>query len=154
MSFIAIIYVLASIGCALAATQAYKVERKMKSHILYIVPILGGIFLLVIGGSTRIISILGFIMFSVTVNILYPISSNYINKLIPSAQRATLISVQSMFFSIFMIVVFPTIGVIGQFISLDVTFIILAGIIILLGVLTKKRVTTKLLINKAEKNVS
>ncbi|MEG0133345.1 MAG: MFS transporter [Clostridium sp.] len=138
-SLIAIIYVLSSVGCAIVATQIYKVERKMKSHILYVVPILSAVFLIILGVSTGVISILGFIIFSAIINSLYPVSSDYINKLIPSAQRATLISVQSMCFSLFMIVVFPIIGIIGQFVSLDFTFIILSGVLILLGVFTLVR---------------
>ncbi|MEG0309074.1 MAG: MFS transporter [Clostridium sp.] len=138
-SLIAIIYVLSSVGCAIVATQIYKVERKLKSHILYVVPMLSGIFLIILGVSTGVTSIIGFIIFSAIINSLYPISSDYINKLIPSAQRATLISVQSMCFSLFMIVVFPIIGVIGQFVSLDFTFIILSGVLILLGVFTLVR---------------
>lgn len=42
--------------------------------------------------------------------LLYPIQSDSLNDLIPSEQRATLISVDSMFFSIAMILVFPAAG--------------------------------------------
>lgn len=42
---------------------------------------------------------------------LYPVQSEQLNALIPSGQRATLISVNSMFFSVAMIVLFPLVGV-------------------------------------------
>lgn len=43
-------------------------------------------------------------------SVLYPVKSDALNHLIPSGQRATLISVDSMFFSIAMIVMFPAAG--------------------------------------------
>lgn len=132
-SFIAIIYVISSIGCAIGAKFAYKVERKLKKAMLYIVPMLGGVWLIVLISSKNLIAIIGFIMFSVSINILYPVSSDYINKLIPSAQRATLISVQSICFSIFMIMIFPLLGVIGQVTSLRVAFVVLAGILFIIS---------------------
>jgi len=81
----------------------------------------------------NLIAIIGFIMFSISINILYPVSSNYINKLIPSAQRATLISVQSICFSIFMIMIFPLLGFIGQLSSLKVAFMVLAVILFIIS---------------------
>lgn len=43
-------------------------------------------------------------------SMLYPVQSICLNRLIPSEQRATLISVDSMLFSIVMIVLFPAAG--------------------------------------------
>lgn len=133
-SLIAIIYVVASIGCAIGAKLAYKVEKLLKKAMLYIVPMVGGVWLVVLSSSKGIVSVIGFIMFSMSINILYPISSNYINKLIPSAQRATLISVQSICFSIFMIMIFPLLGFIGQFSSLNISFIVLAIILFCISI--------------------
>jgi MFS family permease len=133
-SLIAIIYVVASIGCAIGAKLAYKVEKLLKKAMLYIVPMVGGVWLIVLSSSKGIVSVIGFIMFSMSINILYPISSNYINKLIPSAQRATLISVQSICFSIFMIMIFPLLGFIGQFSSLNISFIVLAIILFCISI--------------------
>lgn len=45
---------------------------------------------------------------------LYPVQSKQLNSLIPSGQRATLISVNSMFFSIGMIVLFPLAGILAD----------------------------------------
>lgn len=47
-------------------------------------------------------------------SLLYPIQSAVLNELIPSEQRATLISVNSMFFSIAMIVLFPVAGLLAD----------------------------------------
>lgn len=45
---------------------------------------------------------------------LYPVQSDQLNRLIPSQQRATLISVSSMFFSVGMILVFPMAGALAD----------------------------------------
>lgn len=46
--------------------------------------------------------------------VLYPVESELLNRLIPSGQRATLISVNSMFFSIMMIISFPVAGALAD----------------------------------------
>jgi len=51
---------------------------------------------------------------------------NYINKLIKSEQRATLLSLQSMAFSFFMIVIFPIVGKIGDSYTLQTSFVFIA----------------------------
>lgn len=45
---------------------------------------------------------------------LYPVESECLNRLIPSEQRATLISLNSMFFSVMMIIMFPVVGVLAD----------------------------------------
>ena len=50
----------------------------------------------------------------------------YLNRLIPSAQRATILSLQSMAFSFFMILIFPLIGTIGDHWSLQRAFLLMA----------------------------
>ncbi len=64
---------------------------------------------------------------------LYPIQSDTLNRLIPSENRATLLSVNSMFFSIFMILMFPLVGAIADVVGLAVSFIII-GIFVLVVV--------------------
>ncbi len=51
---------------------------------------------------------------------------DYLNRLIPSQYRATILSFQSMAFSLFMIVVFPLVGFIGDRYSLPLAFILMA----------------------------
>ncbi len=52
--------------------------------------------------------------------------SGYINRLIPSAYRATVLSFQSMVFSLMMIMMFPLVGFIGQHKSLQDGFLFMA----------------------------
>lgn len=47
-------------------------------------------------------------------SVLYPVQSDSLNRLIPSDQRATLISVNSLFFSVAMILMFPTAGMMAD----------------------------------------
>ncbi len=53
--------------------------------------------------------------------------SDYINRLIPSRSRATILSFQSMTFSLFMIILFPVIGWTGERFSLDTAFLAIAS---------------------------
>ena len=66
---------------------------------------------------------------------LYPIQSDSLNALSPSEQRATLISVDSMCFSIVMIVLFPLAGALADRWGLK-TVLLLLGVILLLFLLT------------------
>ena len=52
--------------------------------------------------------------------------SDYINRRIPSANRATVLSFQSMAFSLFMIILFPLVGIIGDHLSLEAAFLMFA----------------------------
>ena len=75
--------------------------------------------------SVAMLSVAGFCN-----SLLYPIQSALLNKLIPSEQRATLISVNSMFFSISMIILFPVAGVLADAVGLP---LVLMGVGILMG---------------------
>ena len=59
-------------------------------------------------------------------SLLYVTLMHIINESIQSHQRATLLSVNSMFFSVVMIVIFPLFGYIAELINLSTTFSILA----------------------------
>ena len=62
---------------------------------------------------------------------LYPIQSDSLNALIPSEQRATLISVDSMCFSIAMIVLFPLAGAFADRWGLKTVLLLLGAILLL-----------------------
>lgn len=66
-------------------------------------------------------------------SLLYPIQSNALNQRIPSAQRATLISVNSMFFSVFMILFFPMVGAVADRIGLAHAFCGIGAIVLLIA---------------------
>lgn len=64
------------------------------------------------------LSVAGFGINSMANAALYPLQSNELNKMIPSEQRATIISVSSMCFSVIMIVLFPTMGYLADYIGM------------------------------------
>lgn len=65
----------------------------------------------------------------------YPIQSISLNRLIPSGQRATLISVGSMLFSVIMILLFPAAGAAAERIGLSGTFLLLGALQLVMTVL-------------------
>lgn len=81
-----------------------------------------------IGGTT--FAMVAFVLSGFLSAMLYPVQSNILNSLIPSEQRATLISVNSMCFSVMMIIVFPVIGGLADEFGLDEVFTVF-GIIFL-----------------------
>jgi hypothetical protein len=60
--------------------------------------------------------------------LLIPTISTYLNQLIPSRFRATILSFQSMAYSLFMIAIFPLVGLIGNLASLNHAFTLLSSI--------------------------
>ncbi|MDF2538509.1 MAG: major facilitator superfamily 1 [Herbinix sp.] len=71
----------------------------------------------------------------------FVVINDHINKLIPSEQRATILSFRSMVFSFFMILLFPVIGKIGDIFGLMNAFRIIAVLatIVLLGIIFSVR---------------
>jgi MFS family permease len=61
---------------------------------------------------------IGYLVDSIAGNVIDPIVDQGLNELIPSEQRATLLSANSTAFSLFMIVVFPLFGALAQKIGL------------------------------------
>lgn len=60
------------------------------------------------------VSVIALAAASFSNSVLYPVQSEQLNSLIPSGQRATLISVNSMFFSVSMIILFPLAGLLAD----------------------------------------
>lgn len=112
---------------AAVATQAHRIEKILNEKgILIILPLISigciwGISL------TKHHYVLYILMMAVD-GIIYVVSSDYINKLIPSQNRATILSFASMVFSFFMIILFPLIGKVGDMFSLKIAFKMLAVI--------------------------
>lgn len=69
---------------------------------------------------------------------LYPVQSNSLNSLIPSEQRATLISVNSLFFSVGMILIFPIVGALADSFGLSAVFEGLGVLLFAAAVLSAK----------------
>lgn len=126
----------ASIGIMLAASSligavtaaaAYRVEKALKEKgVLLIMPIItiGCIW----GIALTKYHYIFYICMMAVEGIIFVVSSDYINKLIPSQTRATVLSFASMVFSFFMIFIFPLIGKIGDIYSLETAFKLIAAL--------------------------
>ena len=133
---IGIILAICGIIAAYMGAKAYKLESKFGfKGVLTIVPIIAIISFW--GVVNKELTIVAFITIMAVDSILIVVICDYINKLIPSEQRATILSFQSMAFSLFMIILFPIIGSIGDRYGLLHAFKIVAIIasIILMGII-------------------
>lgn len=123
---IGLVYAAASMSAGLVATQVHKIGARLgEKGILLIIPIItvGCIF-----GMQTEFHFLFFIVLMITESIIFVSSGDYLNKLIPSETRATVLSFSSMVFSFMMILVFPIVGFIGDSYSLKTAFLFLGAL--------------------------
>jgi predicted MFS family arabinose efflux permease len=64
--------------------------------------------------------------------ILFVVFSDYINRQIPSRQRATILSFESMAFSVMMIAFFPAVGAISEHLGFKTAFTFITGLALVL----------------------
>ncbi|GAA0720043.1 MFS transporter [Clostridium malenominatum] len=118
---------ISSLLAGIMATKVYKLERILKEKgILVFMPFI--IILALWGIALTDYSPIFYVVIGIADSIAYVTISDYINKLIPSENRATILSFESMVFSFLMIFIFPLIGKIGDAISLNFAFKVMAGI--------------------------
>ncbi|MDU5105213.1 MFS transporter [Clostridium sp.] len=125
---ISIIFLVNGILSSIGAILSSKVYEKFKSIGWISISMIISILILFMGNVTKSISLLIFLLIGFLTSILQPISSKLINSMVASKQRATIISVESMFYSMMMIILFPICGFIGDKISLDISFEIIGFI--------------------------
>ena len=124
---IGIILAAGSLAAAIMAMQTHKLEKKFSiTGIIKIASVLGifGFWGMSIEGAERY----AFFVMSAVEGMLFVAVSDYVNKLIPSQQRATILSLQSMIFSVYMIILFPIVGKIGDIYNLGISFILIAAV--------------------------
>ncbi|WP_373897248.1 MFS transporter [Haloimpatiens sp. FM7315] len=118
---IGIILSIASLGSAFIAPKVYKIEKLLKEKLLLILlPIANFLCIFFIAFTNYSQGF--YILLEVVQTIMYIITSEYLNKLIESKNRATILSFQSMIFSFFMISIFPLLGKIGDLFTLATSF--------------------------------
>ncbi len=121
---IGVIYAISSLAAAITSTQVHRIERKVKEQgILLLIPIITIACIFGIGFSKY--HYIFFIIMMLTESVIFVATSDYINKMIPSENRATILSFESMVFSFFMITLFPVIGLVGDKYSLSFAFVCL-----------------------------
>ncbi len=110
---------------AVSGLAGHRIEKKIgEKGILLIAPILLLIALWGIGLTPY--APFFFIITGLIDGLLYVTIQDYLNKMIPSERRATVLSFQSMAFSFYMVIFFPVIGFFGDKFGLKYSFIFLA----------------------------
>lgn len=129
-------------AAAFLATQTHRLESRFKlKGILTVASLLAVIAFW--GMTLEGIEKYSFVVLSGLEGVLFVSMGDYINKLIPSKQRATILSLQSMVFSVFMILLFPLVGKLGDLYGLSSAFKVIASVssvaLLSLIYLTKKK---------------
>jgi MFS family permease len=112
---------------AISSKFAYRIEEKLgQKGVIMLLPVLDLICLVGVGTTHGLYAIGFFYIISFVDGFSYPVFSHYINSLIPSERRATILSCESVSFSICMITIFPAVGFIGGKYGLASAFICLS----------------------------
>ena len=122
---ISIVFLFAGIISCLGALASDYLYQKLDVKIAFLSAVVIALTMVCYGFNIPILAIALFIISNFFNAVLYPVESECLNRLIPSEQRATLISINSMFFSIMMIVMFPIAGMLADVWNLP---IVLMGI--------------------------
>lgn len=130
---ISLIFLAHGIFSGLGSLLSSKINRALKEKGYLFIPLGISVSIILFSLADYKVGIFSFCFIGFFTAMLYPISSNMINELIPSKMRATIISIDSMIFSIGMVLLFPIAGVIGEYISLRFAFLIIGIIISILG---------------------
>lgn len=110
-----------------------RIEQRIKERkLLYGLPI---VFMFLLWGMTQFqTAVIAFAAIGFVDSLMYVVYSDYINRLLPGDKRATLLSFSSMIFSLFMILLFPAFGWIGEHYSIEEAFVAMASISTVLAV--------------------
>lgn len=128
---IAIICALGSLAEAFSSKYAYKLEEwlKFKGILLSISSV--NIFALAGLSLFKEFAVFFYMLTCITGGLAYTIFSNYINMGIPSEYRATILSFDSLCFSVFMICIFPLFGFAAEYMGFTATFAMTAIVYII-----------------------
>lgn len=122
---ISLLMLAAGIFSCLGALSSEGVLRILGEKTRYVISFLLGISIVAISKGGILIAIGAFLVASYANSLIYPIASAALNQKIPSRHRATIISVDSMCFSVMMLCFFPAVGGIATGYGLSTAFLIL-----------------------------
>nr|WP_312576242.1 MFS transporter [Sedimentibacter sp.] len=149
---IALICALGSLIEAVSSKYAYKIENRLKIKGILIGTSTLNIIALAGLAFVKRLSILFFLITSVTGGLAFTIFSDYINSRVPSEHRATILSFDSLCFSMFMICVFPLFGLLAEHMGFSITFGVIAVLYIpaMLFLMIKLKKHKNIELNKSE----
>jgi MFS family permease len=141
---------------AIGGFFAEEIEKRFQDKlVLYIIPLLMIVSIFLI--QIEEIIFVPFILVGFLDSLFYVILGDYVNKLVPSNKRATILSFNSFSFSVIMIILFPLVGYIGDHYSLKMSFFVLGVIVIIFYIIlliVLKRSSEIKRINEGENDVS
>jgi len=137
---IGLVLAIGALLSALAASQAHRLEKKFGYKKTLSFVLIAGVFFLWLM-VTGTYSELGIIGLSAIEAVEYVVMSDYINRLIPSERRATILSMQSMVFSFFMIIIFPIVGLVGDLFNLQISFMMIAALSTLVSFIMLRKIS-------------
>lgn len=140
---ISVIFLFAGIVSCFGAISSEKLYRRFGSRISAVAAGIIAITLICYKFMIPAVSILVFVISGFFNSVLYPVESDTLNRLIPSEQRATLISINSMAFSVMMIITFPIAGVCADKWGLPLILMILGILLLLFTFIWNRKVTEK-----------
>lgn len=129
---ISMLMLVTGICSCLGALHSEKILQRFGTKVKYMVSFAMGISIFFVSGNQLVVSIAAFLVAGYVNSLIYPIASAALNELIPSEQRATIISIDSMCFSIGMVCFFPVTGLVAEVWNLHGAFLVLGIIEILL----------------------
>lgn len=133
---ISLVIVVSSVFQIIGAKLAPVIEKRFSMDRLFLICL--GLLVFAVGLSgflPRVLVILCFILANTLTALLTPIRSNFINQLIPSEERATINSIDSLCYSLMMIPIFPIAGVLVHYLSYGLTFAVLSVVLVFGGAL-------------------
>ena len=139
---ISVIMLFAGISACAGALSSNALYRIMKNRIAKLGAYGIALCMVTFGLDNLYLGAAALIIASFLNSVLYPAQSSTLNAMIPSEQRATLISLNSMTFSIGMVLVFPLVGGIADICSLPVVFAGL-GAFMMIGITAIQNIMTK-----------
>lgn len=138
---ISLILLVMSAASCLGAVMSERIYHRLKERIVFAGTMVIAAAFLCYGFENMTVSVIAFSAAGFFNSVLYPVQSDSLNQLIPSEQRATLISVNSLFFSVAMIVMFPLAGVAADHKGLTKVFVYI-GVAVMVFAIRGRHETT------------
>lgn len=136
---ISFMFLFAGIASCLGALASDHLYRNFRDRVAVMSALLIALSMVCYGFNIPLLAMSVFVLSSFFNAVLYPVESECLNRLIPSEQRATLISVSSMFFSIMMIIMFPIAGFLADVWNLPIVLMGLGILVFVFIFILEKR---------------
>ena len=120
---ISIIFLFAGAVSCLGALASDYLYQRLRDKVAVLSAVIIAFAMICYGFNIPWLAMTVFVISSFFNAVLYPVESECLNRLIPSEQRATLISINSMFFSVMMIVMFPIAGFLAGIWNLPIVLV-------------------------------